>query len=110
MIISYLFQNLSYYLEVVEFEVKIVVRPYSHETFGRTILQYKDIAIKNIFEPWISKGQGKLFTKKLIKVNKKKTIHGVLFRAYLGWSLKHGAQNYLFIAVLCAKMSRVNKA
>jgi len=38
--------------------------------------------------------------------------------AYLGWSLKHVAQNYLFIsisfclfiAILCAKMSRVNKA
>ncbi len=42
----------------------------------------------------------------------------MFFRAYLGWSLKHVAQNYLFIAIsfylfiaiLCAKMSRVNKA
>jgi hypothetical protein len=37
------------------------------------------------------------------------------FIAYLGWSLKHVAQNYLFIlisfiAILCANMSRVNKA
>ncbi len=31
-------------------------------------------------------------------------------RACLGWSLKHLAQNDLFIAILCAKMSRVNKA
>jgi len=42
----------------------------------------------------------------------------MLFRGYLGWSLKHVAQNYLFISIsfylfiriLCAKMSRVNKA
>jgi len=42
----------------------------------------------------------------------------MVFRAYLGWSYKHVAQNYLFIsisfdlfiAILCAKMSRVNKA
>jgi len=34
----------------------------------------------------------------------------MFFRAYLGWSLNHVAQNYLFIAMLCAKMSRVNKA
>ncbi len=31
------------------------------------------------------------------------------FRAYLGWSLKHVAQNYLFIPILCAKMSNVDK-
>ncbi len=37
----------------------------------------------------------------------------MFFRAYLGWSLKHVAQNYLFylfIAMWSAKMSRVNKA
>jgi len=34
----------------------------------------------------------------------------MFFRAYLGWSLKHVAQNVLFIAILCAKMSHVNKA
>jgi hypothetical protein len=32
----------------------------------------------------------------------------MFFIAYIGWSLKHVAQNYLFIAILCAKMSRVN--
>ncbi len=39
----------------------------------------------------------------------------MFFRAYPGWSLKHVAQNFLFIsisfycniAILCAKMSRV---
>ncbi len=34
----------------------------------------------------------------------------MFFRAYLGWSLKHVAQNYLFIEILFAKMSRMNKA
>ncbi len=29
--------------------------------------------------------------------------------AYLGWSLKQVAQNYLFIPILSAKMSHVNK-
>ncbi len=47
------------------FIIKYVwVRPYSHKTFWRTILRLHDI-----FEPWISKGQGKLLTKK-IKVHK----------------------------------------
>ncbi len=34
----------------------------------------------------------------------------MFFRAYLGWSLKHVVQSDLFIALLCAKISRVNKA
>jgi len=42
----------------------------------------------------------------------------MFFRAYFGWSLKHVAQNYifisisfcLFIAILRAKIFRVNKA
>ncbi len=42
----------------------------------------------------------------------------MIFRACLGWSLKHVAQNYLFIAIsfylniaiLCAKMYRVTWA
>jgi len=41
-----------------------------------------------------------------------------LKRAYLGWSIEIGVSKlsfyrisfYLFIAILCAKMSRVNKA
>jgi len=46
-----------------------------------------------------------------------KTIQGMLFRAFLGWSLKHVAQNYffilisfhLYIEILGAKTTRVNK-
>jgi len=52
------------------------------------------------------------------QVGHTKKNQGMFFRAYLGWSLKDVAQNYifisisfyLFIATLCAKMSRVNKA
>jgi len=43
---------------------------------------------KDIFGPWISKGQGKLFKK----------IGVCFFRAFLGWSLRHVARNYLFIS------------
>ncbi len=46
------------------------------------------------FEPWMSKGQGKLLTKRQIKVHKSRYI---LNRAYLNWSLKPVAHNYLFI-------------
>ena len=57
--------------------------------------------------------QGKLLTKNKQKINK-----GMFFRVYPGWSLKLVAQNYLFIsisfylfiAILCVKMSPVNKA
>jgi len=54
---------------------------------------------KDIFEPWISKGQGKLLTNKLIKVNKQIKQLKYVFRAYLGWSLKHVAQNNIFISI-----------
>jgi hypothetical protein len=54
---------------------------------------------KDIFEPWISKGQGKLLTNKLIKVNKQIKQLKYVFRPYLGWSLKHVAQNNLFISI-----------
>ncbi len=66
----------------------------------------------------MSKGQGKLLTKKLIKVHKQNTNRGIFLRAYLGWSIETCVSKssfycislYLFIAILCAKMSRMNKA
>jgi len=83
----------------------IKLRPYSHETFWHTILQKKILRYKDHFEPQVSFGQGKL-------------LRYILFWAYLGWVLKPMAQKYIFIAlsfyifiaILCAKMSRVNKA
>jgi len=58
-----------------------------------------DIFAHNI-GPCMSIGQGKLLTKK-IKVYKQKKKSRYVFRAYLGlgWSLKHVAQNYIFISI-----------
>ncbi len=64
----------------------------------------------------MSKGQGKLLTKKLIKVHKQNTNQGMFFKELtLVGEQRPVSQNYLFIAyifikLLCAKMSRVKKA
>jgi len=50
---------------------------------------------KDIFEPWISKGQGKHLTKKLIKVNKQTKQFNVCFLELT--LVGHDAQNFLFI-------------
>ncbi len=75
----------------------VLFRAVTHKTFSHTILWYKEI-----FEPWISTGQGKLLTKSRYI---KKLIKVCFFRAYHGWSLKHVDrndlfnQNYLLIAI-----------
>jgi hypothetical protein len=74
---------------------------------GHFDAQYCDKII--IFEPWKSKGQGKLLTTNKSRLLNKQNNTRYVFKAYLGWSLEHMAQNYLFIAILCAKMSRVKK-
>jgi len=74
--------TLNYFCMFV-FIHSLYLRPYSHETFWPTILRKKDI-----FEPWMSKDQGKLLTKK-IKVHKQNTVSRYVFlNAYLGWSIE----------------------
>ncbi len=60
----------------------------------------------------MSKGQGKLLTKKLIMVHKLSTNQGMHFKelTLVGQKLSFNCISfYLFIAILYAKMSRVNK-
>jgi len=55
--------------------------------------------IKIFFGPLMSIDHGKLLTKNLFQVFEQKKNQGMFFRAYRGWSLKHVAQNYLFIVI-----------
>jgi len=64
----------------------------------------------------MSKGQGKLLTKRLIKVREQNRNQGMFLNS-LSWLDKRNLclkifflSQYLFISILCAKMSRVNKA
>jgi len=56
----------------------------------------------------MSKGQGKLLTKKLSKVHKQNSNQGMSFKELtLVGQYKPVSQNYLFIAISRAKMSSV---
>jgi len=85
---------LFYHFTTILFKVHV-----THEIF------FSILRLKDIFGPWMSLGQGKLLTKH-------DTRYIRFFRAYIGWVLKPMSQNYqisqyFFIAMLCAKMSRV---
>jgi len=113
---SYVFDNMvvpSFLLLLIDFT------PHYYDCkalFTRYNLTHNIAIKKNIFEPWMSKGQGKLLKKKSRYI--KQTQIKVCFKTvYLGWSIETCVSKlsfyhiffYLFIAILCVKMYRVNK-
>ncbi len=85
------------------FLVQGTFRPYSHETFWHIILRYcdKKIILRHMFQ-WATKISSE---KTYLDFFKELTL------AYRDpWLKNIFLSQYLFIAILCAKMSRVNKA